>query len=197
MWDEAERYLLKDKYLGSFVKKHRPCKIRPSKKGDYFSDLVESIIGQQLSGTAANSIFNKLKRQLKGDIAAKKILTRKDKTLRNCGLSFSKINYIKNLSKKVVDGEINIKRLNESADDKIISVLTEVKGIGNWTAEMFLMFSLARPDVFPVDDLGIRKGLNIMFGSKQYSRIIVNKGSRWKPFRTCAAYYIWKSVDNK
>jgi 3-methyladenine DNA glycosylase/8-oxoguanine DNA glycosylase len=197
MWKKAEKYLSVDKKIGPLIKKYGPCKILPSKKKDYFSDLIEAIIGQQLSGQAANSIFNKLKNSLGGEVMPEKILRKRNSTLRKCGLSFAKIKYVKDLSKRVISNRLKMTSLRRLSDEEVIEELTQVKGIGRWTSEMFLMFTLARPDVFPVDDLGINKGLKLMFNKRTYNLVIGNKGLRWKPYRTVASWYLWNMVDDK
>jgi 3-methyladenine DNA glycosylase/8-oxoguanine DNA glycosylase len=206
LWIDAESFLSKDKHIGLLIKKYGHCKIRPSKRKDYFRDIAYSIIGQQLSMKVAEVIYNRLKDELRsrgqlisgrgGGVTPENILRKRDATLRKCGLSFAKIGYIKDLSERVTSNRLKVTSLEMLSDEDVIEELTQVKGIGRWTAEMFLMFSLARPDVFPVDDLGIRKGLQLMFNNRAYVRIIGNNGSRWKPYRTVASWYIWRNVDN-
>lgn len=207
MWREAEKFLAKDKYIGPFVTKYGPCKIKKRKKSQYFPSLVSAIVGQQLSGKAASTIYGRLEKELGGEVVPEKILRKRDATLRKCGLSFAKIKYVKDLSRKVKSGEVEIHKMGKLTDEKIIEELTLVKGIGQWTAEMFLMFSLARPDVFPVDDLGIRKGLRLLrtSGSESMKKLLgkdlnkdqmVDFAERWKPCRTVASWYLWRAVDN-
>jgi DNA-3-methyladenine glycosylase II len=195
IWIEAEKLLSKDKVIGQLIDKYGSCTIKPSKKSDYFRDIVYSIVGQQLSMKAAESIFVRVENFLGRGVPAKKILETKDEDLRNCGLSFAKIKYLKDLSEKVESGKVEITKMDKLSDEDIVEELIKVKGIGRWTAEMFLMFSLARPDVFPVDDLGIKNGLKKLFNNKQYDRIIGNRGVVWKPYRTTASWYIWKSLE--
>ncbi len=194
----AEKYLSKDKHLKKLIKKFGPCKIRKRSRPYYFEDLVSSIVGQQLSGKAAKTIFTRVKTLLtKGKIISpESVLKTKDEKLRECGMSWSKVSYIKDLAKKVKRGEVDIKKLNKLTDDQIIEELTKVKGIGRWTAEMFLMFALARPDVFPLDDLGIQKGMNKLFKKKLSKTVMSKQAENWKPFRTTASWYIWKVTDN-
>lgn len=196
MWKEAEDFLVKDKYTGPLIKKYGPCKIRPSKKKNYFNDLVYAIVGQQLSGAAALTIFNRLKEKLSGEVVPQGVLRRQDKTLRNCGLSLAKVSYVKDLARKVNDREVEIYKMDKLSDEKIIEELVVVKGIGRWTANMFLMFSLARQDVFPVDDLGIRKGVRKLTGRDLESNKLEKFALRWKPFRTVAAWYVWRGLEN-
>ncbi len=196
MWKKAQRFLAKDKYLGPLVKKHGPCKIKPSKKKDYFLDLVDAIVSQQLSGKAAATIFGRVKEGL-GKVVPSKILSTPDAKFKGWGLSRQKTSYLKDLAKKVKEGDIKIEKLDKLPDEEVMEELLAVKGIGRWTAEMFLMFSLARPDVFPVDDLGIQKGIQRLLKRRISSQKMGKFAERWKPFRTPASWYVWKIVDNK
>jgi len=196
MWKTAETFLLKDKYIGPLIKKHGPCKIKPSRKKDYFVDLVDAITSQQLSGKAATTIFNRVKERCGGRITPEKLSDLKTEELRKCGLSYAKCSYVKNLAEKVKSSELKVKILDKLSDEEIEKELISVKGIGKWTAEMFLMFTLARPDVFPVDDLGINKGIKILLGRSLNTLKLAKYAERWKPYRTAAAWYIWKVMDN-
>ena len=195
MWEEAEKFLAKDKYLRPLVKKHGPCKIRPSKKKDYFLDLVDAIVSQQLSGKAAATIFGRVKEGL-GKVIPSKILSTPDAKFRGWGLSRQKTSYLKDLAKKVKEGDLKIEKLDKLPDEEVMEELIAVKGIGLWTAEMFLMFSLARPDIFPVDDLGIQKGITRLLGMRISSQKIGKFAECWKPYQTVASWYVWKVVDN-
>jgi DNA-3-methyladenine glycosylase II len=197
MWKEAEKFLLKDKHIGSLVKRWGHCRIRPIKKGLYFQDLIESIANQQLSGKAATTIFNRVKDLLNGKITPEALDKIKIEQLRKCGLSYAKCAYIKDLAGRVKRREVKINRLDKLADEEVIKELVAVKGIGRWTAEMFLMFSLARPDVFPVDDLGIRKGFEKVVG-RNFDKVKSAKFAEryWAPYRTVASWYLWRSLEN-
>ena len=196
MWNEAEKFLLKDKYIGPLIKKYGPCKIKPSRKKDYFVDLVDAIVSQQLSGKAARTIFERVKAGLGGEILPENILKTKDEKFRSWGLSRAKTLYVKDLAARVKDGRLNIAKLNKLSDQEIMEELIAVKGIGRWTTEMFLMFSLARQDVFPVDDLGISKGLSKLLKRTLSTDKIGLFADRWKPYRTLAAWYVWRAVEN-
>lgn len=198
MWDKAEEFLLKDKYIGPLVKKVGSCSIKKSPKTHYFKILVESIANQQLSGKAASTIFARFEKLCHGKVVPKVILDLSDEELRGTGFSFPKVKYIKDLAYKVDTGELNLKKLDNLSDEEVIAELTKVKGIGRWTAEMFLMFSLARPDVFPVDDLGIKKGFEKVTGrkfDKEKSFRFAHKN--WSPFKTVASWYLWRSLEDK
>lgn len=194
MWKKAENFLLKDKYIGPLVKKYGPCKIRPAKKEKYFTDLADAIVQQQLSIKAARTIYQRVEDGL-GKVTPKKIKKVNTEKLRSFGLSYSKSGYLKDLADKVLNDELHLDTLDELADEEVMKELIAVKGIGRWTAEMFLMFSLARPDVFPVDDLGIKKGIDILFERDVPSEKLGKIGKRWKPWRTPASWYIWRILD--
>ena len=196
MWGAAEKILLRDRYLGLLIKRYGPCKIKPSKRTDYFLDLVDAIVSQQLSGKAAATIFGRVKEGL-GKVVPAKILSTPDAKFRGWGLSRQKTSYLKDLAQKVKEGDLKIEKLDKLPDEEVMEELIAVKGIGRWTAEMFLMFSLARPDTFPIDDLGIQKGIAKLLKKEISPQKMANFAERWKPYRTAASWYVWKIVDNK
>lgn len=197
MWSQAERFLLKDEYIAPLIKKWGSPTITPIKKTLYFQDLVEAITNQQLSGKAASTIFGRIKLLCKGGIGPEAILNLSEAKLRSAGLSYAKIKYVKDLSARVKSGELKIHKLDKLSDEEVIKELVAVKGIGRWTAEMFLMFALARPDIFPVDDLGIRKGFEKVTGKKwDKAKSAKFADKNWKPYRTIASWYLWRSLEN-
>jgi len=197
MWLKAEEFLAKDKYLGPLVAKYGHCKIRPRPKNKYFIDLVDAIVSQQLSVKAAATIFKRLEAKV-GVIVPEKILAVKDKELRACGLSWAKVKYVKDLAQRTEDGQLKIEILDKLSDEEVAKELIAVKGIGRWTADMFLVFSLARPDIFPVEDLGIRKGM-VKLTKKEMDKEALTKFAQthWQPFRSIASWYIWRLLDNQ
>lgn len=197
MWEKAEKELSKDKYIAPLIREWGSCTIKPLKKELYFEDLVDAICSQQLSGKAAKTIFCRVK-ELLGEINPQKISLIDEQKLRDCGLSWAKVKYVKDLSDKVLSGDLDLHSLNNLDDESVIASLTKVKGIGRWTAEMFLMFSLARPDVFPIDDLGIKKGFEKVIG-RTWDKVESAKfaAKRWKLYRTIACWYLWRSLDNR
>jgi len=198
MWSKAENQLLNDKYIGPLVRKYGHCKIRLRTHKDYFESLCGDIIGQQLSGRVADVIFERFKKIVGGKVTPDNVLKTKDQDLRDCGMSWGKASFIKDLAEKTKNGELQTEKLSALSDEEVIKELVTVKGIGRWTAEMFLMFSLARPDIFPVDDLGIKKGFEKVVG-KKFDRVKSAKFAEkfWKPYRTVASWYMWASLDNK
>lgn len=196
MWIDAENFLLKDKYIAPLIQKWGSCTVKPIKRSMYFEDLVDAICSQQLSGKAAQTIFRRVKICLT-KVTPQNILTKTDQELRDCGLSWAKVSYVKDLANHVTNGKLQVTKLDNLSDDEVIKELVAVKGIGRWTAEMFLMFSLGRADIFPVDDLGIKKGLEKVTG-KKWNKVKSAKFAEkhWKPYRTVASWYLWRSLDN-
>ena len=168
------------------------------KRNNHFAVLVESIISQQLAGAAADAILRRFKKLYPTFPKPTDVLQTKDSKLRSVGLSKMKIGYLKDLAKKIEDGEIRIKTLSKMSDEEVITHLTKVKGIGRWTAEMFLIFSLGRLDVLPVGDLGLRKGVQKAFSMQELPKPkeVEEIGKRWKPYRSVATWYLWKSLQN-
>ncbi len=186
-----------DPILYGIINKINPLKPL-SKSANFFSDLCEAIINQQLSDKAARTIFNRFKTLFpKEIITAEKLLKITDKKIREVGTSWKKIAYMKGLADKVSKKEINLEKLEDLTDQEIIIELTKLHGIGRWTAEMFLMFSLAREDVFSAGDLGLRRGMQKLYKMKKEPtpKQIEKISRKWSPYRTYAALILWRSVD--
>lgn len=197
MWSKAENFLANDKFISPLIKKYGSCTIKPCPHGDYFEQLCTNIIGQQLSGRVAEVIENRFKNSVGGKITPDNLISVSDQVLRDCGMSWGKVSFLKDLAFKTKNKEIVVEDLDKLPDDEIIRELIKVKGIGRWTAEMFLMFSLGRPDVFPLDDLGIKKGFEKVTGNKwNKERSSKFAEKHWKPFRTVASWYLWRSLEN-
>jgi DNA-3-methyladenine glycosylase II len=188
-----------DPVLRNIIKRSKPCSLRPHR--NYYLSLLESIIGQQLSIKAADSIYRRFI-QLVGDPPLpEKIILFDDEFLRTAGLSYSKIKYVKDLSLKILNNEVKLKQISAFSDEDIIKELTKVKGIGLWTAQMFLIFTLARLDVLPYLDLGIRKSILNVYSLKklpdQRGVEKIAKKYNWKPYSSIASWYLWRSLDNQ
>jgi len=166
---------------------------------NYYESLIRSIVYQQLSGKAASIIYERFLDLFVFDIypKPKDVLEVSIETLRSSGLSYQKVNYIRDLSEKWQDGTMNLTDIDSMTDEEISSELIKVKGIGQWTADMFLMFTLGRPDVFPFGDLGIQKGVMILTNMNRLptQKEMERKTKKWQPYRTVAAWYLWKLVD--
>jgi len=199
---KAERALSRrDPKMRELIKGYGPCPVRPHTR--YFQTLVGSIISQQLSTKAADTIhgrFVALYSPARFPKAAQ-IIETPDEHLRGTGISFQKIGYIKDLATKTEDGTLKLSRLARMSDDEVIEMLTRVKGIGVWTVHMFLIFSLARLNVLPVGDLGIRRAIQLRYGfdelpnAEQMEHIANENG--WRPYCSIASWYLWRSLENK
>lgn len=168
------------------------------KSENYFADLCEAIINQQLSDKAARTIFNRFKKLFpKEIITADKLLKNSDNKIREIGTSWKKVSFMKGLAEKIVNKEIELEKLDQLNDQEVINVLTKLRGIGRWTAEMFLMFSLAREDVFSAGDLGLRRAIQNIYKLKREPNIkqMEKISKRWLPYRTYAALILWKSTN--
>jgi DNA-3-methyladenine glycosylase II len=163
-----------------------------------YRSLVEAIISQQLSGSAAESILNRFRKLYKSNFPKPiEVLQTSDTKLRKVGLSKMKVKYIKELSKKTESRHLNMGNFSTMEDEQIIEHLTNVKGIGRWTAEMFLIFSMGRWDVLPVGDLGLKKGIQLMYSLNDLptEKEMEQLAESWRPYRTVATWYLWKSLQ--
>jgi DNA-3-methyladenine glycosylase II len=169
-----------------------------SRTDQYFFTLVEAVASQQLSSKVADTIIGRIRALVPGKsgIEAADLLAVPDQALRDTGLSWSKVGYIKDLAARVDSGEVHLGRISEMEDEEIIKELVAVKGIGRWTAEMFLMFSLARPDVFAVDDFGLRASMKKLYNLPDLPRPAPMReiAEPWRPYRSYASLYLWRSV---
>ena len=194
-WEKAKKDLKKkDKRLGRIIENY-PKDFLFS-KSDPFYTISRSIVGQQISVIAAQAVWNKLEKKI-GKITANKINNLHYMTLKSCGLSRQKITYLKSLSNAFVNKDIDTKKWSYLSDEEIINNLIKVKGIGRWTAEMFLIFNLCRPDIFPADDLGLIKGICKCYKldypiSKEHA---IKLSEKWRPWRSVATWYFWRSLD--
>jgi len=168
-------------------------------KGDAYGALLRAIVGQQLSVKAAATIFDRVLTLFDGRMpTARDLLDADDAALRGAGLSGRKVEYLKDLGARVESGELELDRLDELSDAEVVAELTAVRGLGVWTAHMFLIFHLERPDVLPVGDLGIRNAVRAAYGledppsTDEMERI----AEPWKPYRTLASLYLWESLAN-
>ena len=194
-WEKAKKVLIsKDKKLGKIISNY-PKDFLFS-KSDPFYTLARSIVGQQISVKAAQAVWDKLENKVKR-IEPNNILKMHFMSLKSCGLSRQKIKYLKSLSSAFMENKINPSKWKKYNDEDIINELVLIKGIGRWTAEMFLIFNLCRPDIFPVDDLGLIKGIckcyNLKYPMKKENALKMSL--RWRPYRSVATWYFWRSLD--
>ena len=189
-----------DARMAELIARSRRYDLAPSISVRPFDALAESIAYQQLSGKAAGTIWNRV-RALYPErkwLAPATIIATPDDAFRAAGLSRAKIAALKDLAAKTVDGTVPSGRaLIRMTDDEIVARLTAVRGIGRWTVEMFLLFDLGRPDVWPVDDYGVRKGFAKIFGKRKLPtpKQLMKFGEKWRPYRSVAAWYFWRALD--
>jgi 3-methyladenine DNA glycosylase/8-oxoguanine DNA glycosylase len=199
--DEAVAELSRaDEAIAEIISSVGSCRLSMTWRSHYFRALVEAIIYQQLSGKAAGTILARFRALFPRHRfpTPEQVLAVPMRRLRSAGLSRQKISYIRDLAQRVHDGSFPLRRVAKMGDDEVIAHLTQVKGIGRWTSEMFLIFCLGRPDVLSTGDLGIRKAVQKAYGYKSLpaAATVEKHGLRWKPYRSIASWYLWASIDN-
>jgi DNA-3-methyladenine glycosylase II len=198
-WTEDARRTLTnaDPILGAIIEQVGPMEIR--QRPERFQALVRAIIFQQLAGRAAQTILNRFVEIVGGGRfpTPEQVLAASDEDMRKAGLSRGKMAYIRDLAGHIRDGTLNFRRFAAMDDEEIIADLVRVRGIGRWTAEMFLMFNLLRPDVLPVDDLGFRNAVGKAYGMAKppTAKELRELGERWRPYRSAACWYFWQSTS--
>ena len=198
-WDEACRHLAKrDRVMKKLIPKLGEARL--ASRGDAFTTLARSIVGQQISVKAAQSVwdrFDKVAGGSAGALAPRAVMKLAPADLRGAGLSARKAEYLLDLARHFDGGQVHVGQWLTMDDEAIIDELVAIRGIGRWTAEMFLIFHLMRPDVLPLDDLGLIKGISLnYFSGEPVSRAEARElGEGWAPFRSVATWYIWRSLD--
>ena len=196
----AEKYLAKnDKKLAPIIRASGPCRLKPHT--DHYGELVSSIVGQQLSAKAAAVIWKRLLGLFDGKMPSPDQLIKiEDQRLRDVGLSWSKVRYVKDLAQHVLDKRLDLGHISTMPNEQVIEQLTAVKGIGEWSAHMFMMFGLGRLDILPVGDLGIRKAIMNLYGLKELPDpamcVTLANQNNWHPYESVASWYLWQSLDN-
>jgi DNA-3-methyladenine glycosylase II len=201
--DEAVQYLRKaDDTLRVLIDERGPLDHEARRRGrpsDAYGTLLRSIVGQQLSTKAARTIYGRVVDLFGGEVPSPQALLDADpEALRAAGLSGAKVKYVRSLAEHVLSGQLELERLDDLGDEEVEREITAVKGLGQWTAHMFLLFHLGRPDVLPVGDLGVRRAVERAYGleampSKEELEML---GERWRPHRSLASLYLWESLDN-
>jgi DNA-3-methyladenine glycosylase II len=198
-YQKARRTLMRrDPVLGALIKQIGPCGMASRQHTDHLTALIGAIVGQQLSSKAAATIFARFRALFAdGAITAARIAAIDDQTLRGVGLSSQKLAYIRDLSARILDGRLKLEELDTLPDEEVIARLVAVKGFGRWTAEMFLMFRLHRPDVLPVGDLGISNAIRKIYRlrKKPDPKRLLQIGEPWRPYRSVACWYLWRSLS--
>ncbi len=202
-WDEACKHLAKrDRVMRKLIP--RLAEGRLQSRGDAFTTLARSVVGQQISVKAAQSVWERLTKIVDGDAAAgayaiapSAVLTLDAPRLRSAGLSARKVEYLTDLARHFESGAVHVADWRAMDDEAIIEELVAIRGIGRWTAEMFLIFHLMRPNVLPLDDVGLLRGISLnYFSGEPVSRAEVREvGDAWAPFCSVATWYIWRSLD--
>jgi len=194
-WQRAKRALARrDEVLARIIRRHP--RIALESRGEPFRTLARSIVGQQISVKAAQSVWVRFAKAAPA-LTPEAVLGLRTRRLRACGLSGRKCEYVRDLAGHFVDGTIHAHRWPEMDDEAVIAELVQVRGIGRWTAEMFLIFCLLRPNVLPVDDLGLRRAASLHYfdGSDVDADALRALGARWEPWRSVATWYLWRSLD--
>ena len=198
-YSRARRLLARrDPVLRDLMRKHGACGLAGAQHEDPFRALVHAIISQQLSSKAAATIEARFDAIFAGRPTPAGVMDVGDDRLRAVGMSGPKVRYVRDLCARLQSGSLRLDTLHELPDEGVIDALTQVKGIGRWTAEMFLMFRLHRPDVLPVGDLGIVKAVQRAYGLRRIPTAdrLIRIGEPWRPYRSVACWYLWASLDN-
>jgi DNA-3-methyladenine glycosylase II len=194
-WETAKRALARrDPVMARIIRAHPRVHLEP--RGEPFQTLARAIVGQQISVKAAQSVWNRFM-ALVVQVDPERVLALKGPQLRVCGLSERKSEYIRDLARRFADGAVHVDRWPGMDDEDVIAELVQVRGIGRWTAEMFLIFNLLRPDVFPLGDLGLQRGLQVAYhgGRKVSLKTLKRRGEGLRPWRSVATWYLWRSLD--
>ncbi len=198
---EALRHLRRvDPVMAQLIRRAGPYEVRPERGVGPYQALVQAVAHQQLTGKAAQTILGRFYALYGGDCCPEpaRLVETPDSGLRACGFSRAKAAALKDIAAKTLDGTIPPRRsLARMKDEAIIERLVEARGVGRWTVEMFLMFTLGRPDVLPVDDYGVQNGFRIAYGKRKLPKpkALAKFGERWAPYRTTASSYLWRAVD--
>jgi DNA-3-methyladenine glycosylase II len=202
-WDEACKHLSKrDRVMRKLIADHGQARL--FSRGNAFTTLARSIVGQQISVKSAQSVWEKLLTLVGQDplvarqpLAVEDVLSRTPEVLRTAGLSARKVDYLQDLARHFADGKVHVDQWNDMLDEAIIDELVDIRGIGRWTAEMFLIFHLMRANVLPLDDLGLIKAISVnYFSGEPVSRAEARDiAEAWAPYRTVGTWYLWRSLD--
>lgn len=199
-YQAARRHLMRtDPKLAAIIKRVGPCELHAVAPKDPFEALCMSIASQQLSTKAADTIFRRFCDLFPPDRrpSPERVMTLTDDEIRGAGFSRPKVGFIKDLASRVLDGRLDLAGLAKHPDDEVMRQLVAVKGIGRWTAEIFLMFRLGRPDILPADDLGLMNAVHRAYKLRKRpdAKRLRKIGEAWKPYRSVAAWYLWATLD--
>lgn len=201
-WPKAKRALASaDPTLARIIRQHP--RVALASRGDAFATLARSIVGQQISVKAADAVWGRLAKTCAA-LTPRAVLRRRATTLRACGLSDRKVEYLRDLAEHFASGRVDPRALEAMDDEEVIDCLTDIRGIGRWTAEMFLIFNLLRPNVLPLDDLGLLKAISLHYLDGEPTQALLAREGRarierlatpWAPWRSVATWYLWRSLD--
>lgn len=196
VWPAATARLREDPAFAPLVERVGPVQLRPP-RGAPFASLAAAIVYQQLAGQAARTIHGRFVDALAGEVRAETVLAVEEERLRQAGLSRAKLRAIRDLATKALSGEVELERLAALDDQEVVEQLTRVRGIGPWTAQMYLLFDLRRPDVWPTADLGVRAGMARVLGLEVPPSVEQMEwiGVGYRPWRSAVAWYCWKAAD--
>jgi len=198
-YTKARRLLARrDPVLRDLMRAHGPCGLAARQHSNPFKALARAIVGQQLSAKAAATIFSRFEALYDAFPTPAQVLATPDERLRAVGFSSQKLGYVRDLCRRIEEGQLPLDVLERMEDEAIIEALTQVKGVGRWTAEMFLIFRLQRPDVLPLGDLGIAKAVQRAYKLRKAPSPdrLTRIGEAWKPYRSVACWYLWASLNN-
>jgi DNA-3-methyladenine glycosylase II len=198
-YTKARRHLARrDPILRDLMRAHGPCGLAARHHADPFKALIRAIVGQQLSTKAAATIFSRFEALYPSFPTPAQVTATSDEPLRGVGLSSQKLGYLRDLCARIETGVLPLDALDRMDDEGVIGTLTQVKGVGRWTAEMFLIFRLMRPDVLPVGDLGIVKAVQRAYKLRKVPSAdrLTRIGDAWRPYRSVACWYLWASLNN-
>lgn len=189
--------MFSDPILNQLVKKY-PAPHFEDKSKHLYQSLIREVIGQQLHGKAADAIFTRFVAYFKEKNfpTPKDVLKTDAELLRQVGMSYAKVSYVKSIAQAFLDKKIDVKKIKALPDEEVIAQLTQIKGVGRWTAEMLLIFTLNRPDIFSLGDLGLRKAVQKLYGISNHEEILALSAS-WKPYRSYASWYLWRCLENR
>jgi DNA-3-methyladenine glycosylase II len=201
-WAQAKRALAKsDPVLARIIRRHP--RVSLASRGDAFSTLARSIVGQQISVRAADAVWRRLLGACP-ELTPSAVLRKRATTLRGCGLSERKVEYLRDLASHFAGGRVDPNAMQAMDDEAVIDALTDIRGIGRWTAEMFLIFNLLRPNVLPLDDLGLLRAVSLHYLDEMPTEHLLKREGRarveqlaapWAPWRSVATWYLWRSLD--
>ena len=197
-WKKAKAYLSKkDKVLKYLIKNYNVGHL--ISRNDVFFSLCKSIIGQQISVAAANSVFSKFKKKCKGKISPKNINTLNFQSLKACGLSRQKVKGIKDLAKKYLNKSFNPHLIKKMSDEEAIEYLSELRQIGKWSAEMILLFTFNRPNIWPIQDIGLLRAISNNYKKKYFppELFVAKLYKKFSPYCSVATWYLWRSIDDE